>query len=449
MSDLASESSTTSTASPPARVSTWRVASASFAGTTVEYYDFAIYGTAAALVFPRLFFPAADPFVSTLAAFGTFAAGFLARPIGGLVFGHFGDRIGRKRMLVTTLVLMGVATTLIGLLPGYETAGVIAPVLLIVLRLAQGFAFGGEWGGAVLLAYEYAPPERRGFFASLPQTGPAAGVLLGNLIFLPVAALPDEALYSWGWRIPFLVSIVLVGIGIVVRLRIAESPEFVAVQRSGEAARVPLLEVLRDYPRQVLLVCGGFLGFGALSIVAATFLLGYATTALDVPRSAVITAILLGNVVQVVIVPLSGAMSDRFGARPVVLVGSVTAIAAIFFLVGTVETTSVGMITAGYVLGFGLLYCIGYGALPAIFAGAFDARVRYTGMSLGFQLSNVLGSALGPGIATILLQATGQPFAVAAYVGVMLLISMACLAVLTSQARPAAPPAVAPADRRR
>ncbi|TWF82075.1 sugar phosphate permease [Pseudonocardia hierapolitana] len=437
-----------SSTEPPSRtVSTWRVASASFAGTTVEYYDFAIYGTAAALVFPRLFFPAADPFVGSLAAFGTFAAGFLARPVGGLVFGHFGDRIGRKRMLVTTLVLMGVATTLIGLLPGYASAGAIAPVLLVLLRLVQGFAFGGEWGGAVLLAYEYAPPHRRGFFASLPQTGPAAGVLLGNLVFLPVAALPDEALLSWGWRVPFLVSIVLVGIGIVVRLRIAESPEFVAVQRAGAAAKVPLWEVLRHYPRQVLLVCGGFLGFGALSIVAATFLLGHATTTLGVDRSSVITAILLGNVVQLVVVPLSGAMADRFGPRPVVLTGSVTAIAAIFLLVAAVETTNVGMIVAGYVLGFGLLYCIGYGAQPAIYAGAFDARVRYTGMSLGFQLSNVLGSALGPGIATIVLQVTGQPLMVAGYVAAMLLISMACLAVLTSPARSVAPVPALPADQ--
>ncbi|WP_158228103.1 MFS transporter [Pseudonocardia sp. MH-G8] len=421
-------------------MSTWRVASASFAGTTVEYYDFAIYGTAAALVFPRLFFPAADPFLGTLAAFGTFAAGFLARPIGGLVFGHFGDRIGRKRMLVVTLVLMGVATTAIGLLPGYASAGALAPALLIGLRLVQGFAFGGEWGGAVLLAYEYAPPERRGFFASLPQTGPAAGVLLGNLVFLPVAALPDAALYSWGWRVPFLVSIVLIVFGIVVRLRIAESPEFVQVQRSGTEARVPLFEVLRHYPWKVLLVCGGFLGFGTLPIVATTFLLGYGTT-IGVDRTSMITAILLGNVVQLVVVPLSGALSDRIGARPIVLVGSVTAIAAIFLLVAAVGTGSFGVIVAGYVFGFGFLYCIGYGAQPAVYARAFDARVRYTGMSLGFQLSNVLGSALGPGIATIVLRVTGQPMAVAGYVGLMLLISMACLAVLTGRTHAAAVPA--------
>jgi MHS family shikimate/dehydroshikimate transporter-like MFS transporter len=436
-----------STSPPQSRtVSTWRVASASFAGTTVEYYDFAIYGTAAALVFPRLFFPSADPFLSTLAAFGTFAAGFLARPIGGLVIGHFGDRVGRKRMLVFTLVLMGVATTAIGLLPGYATAGVWAPVLLIVLRLAQGFAFGGEWGGAVLLAYEYAPPERRGFFASLPQTGPAAGVLLGNLIFLPIAGLSDEALFSWGWRVPFLVSIALVAFGIVVRLRIAESPVFVEVQRKGSEVKVPLWEVLRRHPQQVLLVCGGFLGFGALSIVSATFLLGHATNTVGVDRSAVITAILLANVVQIVVVPLSGAMSDRFGARPVVLLGSITAILGITVTVAAVETGNVGVIVAGYVLGFGLLYCIGYGALPAIFAGAFDARIRYTGMSLGFQMSNVLGSAIGPGVAAIVVQVTGQPMAVAGYVGLMLLISMACLAVLTRPARTAAvPPAVVPA----
>jgi MFS transporter, MHS family, shikimate and dehydroshikimate transport protein len=429
------------TAPSPGRVSTWRVASASFAGTTVEYYDFAIYGTAAALVFPQLFFPTADPFVGTLASFGTFAAGFLARPVGGVLFGHFGDRVGRKRMLVITLVLMGLATTAIGLLPGYASVGALAPTLLIVLRLAQGIAFGGEWGGAVLLAYEYAPPDRRGFFASLPQTGPAAGVLLGNLVFLPVAALPDDDLYSWGWRIPFLASILLIAIGIVVRLRIAESPEFVAVQEAGAEARVPLFDVLRHHLREVLLVCGGFLGFGALSIVAATFLLSHATVTLGVDRFAVITAILLANVVQVGVVPLSGWLADRYGPRPVVLTGAVASIVGIFVLVAAVETRDVGLITLGYVLGFGVLYCIGYGAQPSVYAGAFDARVRYTGMSLGFQLATVLGSAVGPGVSAIILQTTGQPFAVAAYVGAMLVISLGCLAVLTRRPRTVAVPA--------
>jgi MFS family permease len=381
--------------------------------------------------------------VGTLAAFGTFAAGFLARPVGGVLFGHFGDRVGRKRMLVITLVLMGVATTAIGLLPGYETAGALAPTLLIVLRLAQGLAFGGEWGGAVLLAYEYAPPDRRGLFASLPQTGPAAGVLLGNIAFLSVASLPDEDLYSWGWRVPFLLSVVLIAIGIVVRLRIAESPEFVAVQEAGAEARVPLWEVLRHDKREVLLVCGGFLGFGALSIVAATFLLNHATVTLGVDRSAVITAILLANVVQLGVVPLSGWLADRYGARPVVLSGAVASIVGIFVLVGAVETTDVGLITLGYVLGFGLLFCIGYGAQPSVYAGAFDARVRYTGMSLGFQLATVLGSAVGPGVSAIVLQVTGQPFAVAAYVSAMLVISLVCLAVLTARPRAAAVPAAA------
>ncbi|MQA09543.1 MAG: MFS transporter [Pseudonocardiaceae bacterium] len=410
--------------------SAWTVAAASFAGTTVEYYDFFIYGTAAALVFPQLFFPADDPFISTLAAFGTFAAGYFARPVGGIVFGHFGDRSGRKTMLIISLVLMGVATVAIGLLPSYDVAGPIAPVLLILLRLVQGFAFGGEWGGAVLMAFEYAPPERRGLFASLPQVGPAAGALLGNAIFLPIAALPEGDLLSWGWRVPFLLSIVLVVLGLVVRLRIAESPEFEEVKKAGKQARVPLWDALRRYPRQVVLVAGSFLGFGAFTAVAFTYMIGYATDEVGISRSTILGAVLISTAVQLVIIPVSGALSDRYGRAVVTMSGAGLSAAGAFLLFALVDTGEFGWILVGYLLVTAGFISLGYGAVFALFAEAFESRVRYSGMSLGFQVANVLGSALGPGIAAVLLRATGTPMSIAGYLAVLMLISFISLAAL-------------------
>jgi MHS family shikimate/dehydroshikimate transporter-like MFS transporter len=236
-----------------------KVAGASLIGTTIEWYDFFIYGTAAALVFPALFFPEFSETAGTLAAFATFGVGFFARPVGGIIFGHFGDRIGRKTMLVLTLTIMGVATTLIGLLPTYEAIGVAAPLLLVVLRFAQGLGVGGEWGGAVLMAVEHSPAEKRGFFGSWPQMGVPAGLILSNLIFLAVSSLPEEQFTAWGWRIPFLLSIILVAVGLFIRLRIMESPAFRRVQETQTEARMPIVDVIRTYPKQVLLAAGAFL----------------------------------------------------------------------------------------------------------------------------------------------------------------------------------------------
>ncbi|MEU2003346.1 MFS transporter [Rhodococcus sp. NPDC019627] len=423
---------TESVVSPPADDATKvrKIAAASMAGTALEYYDFSIYGLAAALVFPTLFFPQSNAFVGALASFGTLAVGYFSRPLGAVIFGHFGDKIGRKPVLVITLVIMGVASTAIGLLPTYENIGAWAAVVLVSLRFLQGVAFGGEWGGAILMAFEYARPERRGFFASVPQVGPAVGTLLGNAVFLLVTLLPEDEMLSWGWRVPFLLSAVLVALGLIVRLKIAESPEFTALKAEGISAKVPLAEVLRSHRKPVLLVCGAFLGYGAFSVVALTFLVGYARSTQGVSSSITLAAILATCMVQIPVIMLGGYASDRFGRRRIMTVGPLAAIAGTLLLFWTINTAQPAWIIFGYVVGMGVLFTSAYGAQPALFADSFEPSVRYTGMSLGYQLSNVIGSGLMPLVATLLLKATGTPYAIAAAIVVALAVSMACLLAL-------------------
>ncbi|MDI9977182.1 MFS transporter [Rhodococcus sp. IEGM 1307] len=423
---------TESVVSPPAGDATKvrKIAAASMAGTALEYYDFSIYGLAAALVFPTLFFPQSNAFVGALASFGTLAVGYFSRPLGAVIFGHFGDKIGRKPVLVITLVIMGVASTAIGLLPTYDNIGAWAAVVLVTLRFLQGVAFGGEWGGAILMAFEYARPERRGFFASVPQVGPAVGTLLGNAVFLLTTLLPEDAMLSWGWRIPFLLSALLVALGLIVRLKIAESPEFAALKAEGTSAKVPLAEVLRSHRKPVLLVCGAFLGYGAFSIVALTFLVGYARNTQGVSNSITLAAILATCMVQIPVIMLGGYASDRFGRRRIMTVGPLAAIAGTVLLFWTINTAQPAWIIIGYVVGMGVLFTSAYGAKPALFADSFEPSVRYTGMSLGYQLSNVIGSGLMPLVATLLLNATGTPYAIAAAIVVALAVSMACLLAL-------------------
>ncbi|WP_052060901.1 MFS transporter [Rhodococcoides fascians] len=404
-----------------------KIAAASMAGTALEYYDFSIYGLAAALVFPSLFFPESSAFIGILASFGTLAVGYFARPVGAILFGHFGDKIGRKPVLVITLVIMGVASTLIGLLPTHDTIGVWAAVALVTLRLIQGIAFGGEWGGAILMAFEYAEPERRGFFASVPQVGPAVGTLMGNAAFLSVTLLPDEQFLAWGWRIPFVLSALLVGLGLIVRLKIAESPEFAVIKREGAEVKVPIAAVLRDHLKPVLLVCGGFLGYGAFSIIALTYLVGYARNEHGVSSSVTLVAILATCVIQIPVILLGGHLSDRYGRRIIMTVGPLAAVLATFLLFWTVNTGEPWWIVSGYVIGMGVLFTSAYGAQPALFADSFDPSIRYTGMSLGYQMANVIGSGLMPLVATLLLRGTGSSYSIAVAIAVTLLISMFCL----------------------
>lgn len=405
-----------------------------FSGTALEWYDFYVYATAAALVFPALFFPTENPVVSTIAAFGTLAVGYVTRPIGSIVFGHLGDRVGRKNALVATMILMGLATIGIGLLPTYGSVGVVAPALLIVLRMTQSIAYGGEYGGATLIAYEHAPVHRRCVFASLPQTGLPAGAVMASGVWLVVTQLPEEQLLAWGWRVPFLLSVVLVVVGLIVRLRIPESPEFQQVKKRRDETRLPLFATVRHHWRQMLLVGGAFIGFGSLATVTATYLVRYATTHVGVSRSAMLTAVLITTATQLVFLPLGGYLGDRFGVRPIVLVGAIGAAVAVFVQCALVDTGQFGWLVAGYVLCFGALGSIAYGPFSALFAAAFATQMRYTGMSLGYQVSNTLGSGMAPMVATALVFATGSVMTVAAYVSVLLLISAVCLALLTRQA---------------
>ncbi len=407
-----------------------KVAAASLIGTTIEWYDFFIYGTAAALVFGGLFFPTISPTAGTLAAFATFGVGFFARPVGGIIFGHFGDKIGRKAMLVLSLTMMGVATVLIGLLPSYATIGIAAPILLVVLRFVQGLGVGGEWGGAVLMAVEHSPPERRGFYGSWPQMGVPAGLILSNLVFLAVAGLPDAAFAAWGWRIPFLLSIVLVGVGLFIRLRIMESPAFSRVQETQTVARMPIMDVLRTYPKQVLLAAGAFIVINAYFYILVSYLINYATEAAGMSRGAILTVVLLSSVVSFFAIPYFAALSDRFGRRPLYLIGVVGMGVSAFLLFWATDTGSFWLVLPAHIFGLGAL-SVSYGPQAAFYAEMFGTRVRYSGISLGYQGGSIFGGALAPIIATWLFSTTGTSTSIAAYVAALAVLSFVCAYVAT------------------
>jgi MFS transporter, MHS family, shikimate and dehydroshikimate transport protein len=411
-----------------------QVAAASLIGTTIEWYDFFIYGTAAALVFPALFFPEFSETAGTLAAFATFGVGFFARPVGGVIFGHFGDRIGRKTMLVITLTMMGIATVIIGLLPGYAAIGVAAPILLVILRFVQGLGVGGEWGGAVLMAVEHSPPERRGFFGSWPQMGVPAGLILSNLIFLAVAGLPEEQFLAWGWRIPFLLSIILVAVGLFIRLRIMESPAFSRVKETQTEARMPIGDVVRTYPKQVLLAAGAFIVINAYFYILVSYLISYATAQAGMSNNAIITVILISSVVSFFAMPLFAALSDRVGRRPVYLTGVVGMGISAFFLFWATDTASFWLVLPAHIFGLGALSA-SYGPQAAFYAEMFGTRVRYSGISLGYQGGSIFGGALAPIIATWLFAQTQTSTSIAIYVAALAVLSFVCAYVATETYR--------------
>ncbi|MBD9727191.1 MFS transporter [Streptomyces caniscabiei] len=382
-----------------------RVALSGLLGTAVEFYDFLVYGTVAALVFGELFFPGADPAVGTIAAFGTFAAGYLARPLGGIVFGHFGDRLGRKSMLLLTMGLMGGASFLIGLLPTYDTIGVWAPVLLITLRVVQGIAIGGEWGGATLMVVEHAGERRRGLWSSFTQMGAPLGSLLSSLVVTMVVAMPREQFAAWGWRVPFLLSVVLLGVGLFVRLKVVESPLFTRVSKDRAQARLPLLEVVRRPRALVLAACVGIGAFTAQSLLTS-YLIAYAT-GIGYPRPQVLTALTVSAVVALVVLPCASALSDRVGRRPVVLAGAVASAVLAFPVLALVDSRSPGLLILAVVLGHGIAQSVMYGPLGALLTEMFGTRVRYTGASLGYQLATLIGAGFSPMIAGSLVAANG------------------------------------------
>ncbi|WP_053913202.1 MFS transporter [Streptomyces sp. SCSIO 75703] len=401
-----------------------RAVFASWIGTTVEYYDFAIYGLAASLIFAPLFFPSTDPTVGTLLSLSSFAVGYLTRPLGALVFGHFGDRIGRKTVLVVTLVLMGVATFAIGLLPTYSQIGIAAPVLLIIARLLQGFSVGGEYGGAVLMTVEHSSDRRRGLFGSLVNTGATAGLVLANASFLLVFQLPDDQMLSWGWRIPFLLSSVLVIIGLVARYSLEESPDFAAAKEQGTVREMPALEVLRNHLGTLLLVAVGIVAAGSAFTMATVFSLTYGKVALGLDNSAMLTALLPATAVILVCLPLFGRLSDRVGVRPVFLAGAASLVVLPFVWFALLDTGDYVLMLLGFALLF-VGYSANYAVVPAYFSQVFPPVVRFTGMSIGFTLGLIAGNAIAPAVSASLLNATGGWIAIASYMALTGLASLA------------------------
>ncbi|BBY14859.1 MFS transporter [Mycolicibacterium litorale] len=422
---MAATRATASVGTSPARV-----ASASFIGTTVEYYDFLIYGTAAALVFPKLFFPDVSPATGLLLSFATFGVGFVARPLGGIVFGHFGDRLGRKRMLVYSLLIMGAATVLMGALPTYAQIGVAAPILLTLLRLLQGFAVGGEWGGATLMAVEHAAPGRKGFFGAFPQMGAPAGTAIATLAFYAVSQLPDEQFLSWGWRIPFLASAVLILIGLFIRLSLDESPEFAAVRAEAAVVRLPIAAAVRRHWRQILLIAGAYLSQGVFAYICVAYLVSYATTVAGIDRTQALLGVCVAAVVAVVMYPVFGAVSDVVGRKPVFLAGVVAMGVSVVPVFALINTGEPGLFLLALVLVFGLAMAPAAGVTGSLFSLAFDPDVRYSGVSLGYTLSAVVGSAFAPTIATALYTATKSSDAIAAYLIVVSVISAVSVSLL-------------------
>lgn len=398
------------------QVSITQVAVASFIGTAIEWYDFFLYGTAAALIFNRLFFPTFDPLVGTLAALGAYAVGFVARPLGGVIFGHYGDKIGRKSMLSITLLLMGVATFCIGLLPTYQTLGIWASVFLILLRIAQGIGVGGEWGGAVLMAVEHAPEGQRGFYGSWPQIGVPAGLLLSTGVFSLVSRLPEEQLLSWGWRVPFLLSVILVGVGLFIRLRIHETPAFSQVKERGQEARLPVLDAIRAHPWNILLAMGARLAENGFFYVYSVFALVYVTEQLKLPRSMILNGVLLATVCELFAIPFFGSLSDRVGRRPVYMFGAAFSAVFSFPFFWLLDTQHTLLIWLAIVLGLSIGHAAMYGPQASFFSELFGARVRYSGASLGYQLASVFAGGLSPLIATALLNwSGGKPWPIALY----------------------------------
>ena len=417
-----------------------KVALTSAAATSIEWYDFFIYGTAAALVFPKLFF-AADlpPAVAQVAAFSTFAVGFIARPLGGVIFGHFGDRFGRKKALVTALLIMGAATTLIGLLPSYATIGVAAPLLLILFRFAQGLAIGGQWGGAALLAIESAPPGKKGFYGSFAQIGVPVGVVLANLVFLVMSAtLAPDAFQAWGWRVPFLLSVALVALGLYVQLVLEDSPEFKALEVAEEKVhateakvreRSPLLKVIAKHPKEILLAAGSFVASNGCFYLIITYTVAYATANLGVARSSILWAVLIGSAIAAPTLLITGAFSDRFGRRGVFMAGALLSGLWAFPFFMLINTGAFPAMVAAVTVALILMNMM-YGPQAALFAELFSVEMRYSGASLGYQLGAILGGGFAPMIAAALLAEYKSAMAISAYMAVLCFISLVSIFLL-------------------
>ncbi|WP_287420418.1 MFS transporter [Reinekea sp.] len=431
-----------------------KVAGTALAGTSIEWYDFFIYGTAAALIFPTAFFPADMPAtVALIASFSTFAVGFIARPLGGIIFGHYGDRVGRKQTLVVALLIMGGGTTLIGLLPTYETIGIFAPLLLVLLRFIQGLAIGGQWGGAMLLVTESAPSNRRGYYGAFAQAGAPMGVILANLAFLAIGAtMSDDAFLSWGWRLPFLASVILIGISMYVQLHLEETPAFkeleaIKLRKRAEGSikavsevvdpsevnldRSPILEALRIYPMRIALAAGAFISIQVTFYILIAFVVAYGTneSGLGLPRSTMLSAVLIASVVQLAVQFQAASYSDRHGRRGVYLAGAALLGIWAFALFPLIDTGNFFLIVIAISGGLSFM-AMQYGPQAAFYTELFSTQVRYSGASLGYQIGAILGGAFAPTIAVLLWKEFGIVY-VSVYIAIAALVTIGSVYMLT------------------
>jgi metabolite-proton symporter len=405
-----------------------RVVWASVLGTAIEWYDFLIYGTAAALVFNKLFFPSFDPFIGTIVALSTYAVGFVARPIGGAIIGHFGDRIGRKAMLVTTMMIMGAGTFLIGCLPTYNQVGIWAPILLVTLRFVQGIGIGGEWSGAVVMVIEHAG-NRRGFWGSLVQIGFPVGVAASAGIFGLMTQLPEESFLSWGWRVPFLISIVLVAVGFFVRYRLTETPAFMEVVVRQDVVKQPIVEVFQRDWRSFLLAVGITVSEVGLAYLLTVFVINYSTTMLGLPRQVVLNAVVYAALVEFVTLPLAGWLSDVFGRKALYMTGALASIAIAFPFFWLFETKDTTIITITLIVTMTLTHALLFGPKAAYMPELFGTRVRYSGAALGANIASAISGGFSPLIATALLAWAGASWPVSVFIialSVITVLSVLC-----------------------
>ncbi|WP_226087804.1 MFS transporter [Mesobacillus sp. S13] len=413
---------------------TWRVLIASLVGSSIEWFDYFLYGTMAALVFNQLFFVNEDPTVGLLLAYASFALSFFIRPFGGIIFSHIGDRIGRKKTLVLTLSLMGAATFAMGILPTYQAIGVAAPIILITLRLIQGLGIGGEWGGALLLATEYAPAERRGFFGSIPQMGVTIGMVMGTLALWLMSLLPEQQFMSWGWRVPFIFSALLVVFGLWIRKGIDETPEFKEVQQKGEIPKLPIVDTLRYYWKEVLITIGAKVVETAPFYIFSTFIVSYATSTLGFSRSAVLGSVMVSTVITTILIPIMGSLSDRIGRKKLYIAGTVAMMAFAFPYFWMIHQGSVLMLVLATIIGLGIIWAPITAVLGTMFSEIFDAKVRYTGVSLGYQIGAAVAGGTAPLVATALLAAFDNSYVpVALYIMFTAVVSLIAIWAVKSR----------------
>ncbi|MFZ0330318.1 MAG: MFS transporter [Acinetobacter bohemicus] len=399
----------------------------SMVGTTIEWYDFFIYGAAAALIFNKLFFPNLDPLMGVMAAFATYAVGFIGRPLGGIVFGHFGDKVGRKSMLLLTLVLMGIPTVLIGLLPTYESIGYWATFFLVILRFIQGMAMGGEWGGAVLMAVEHAPEGGKGFWGSLPQASAGGGLMLASIALGLVSLMPEQILFSWGWRLPFLASIVLLAIGWYIRVKVPESPDFEKIKEKAEEIKVPALQVFKNHPKELVTIIIARAAENAWFYIASTFALAYTTTQLGIPRQNILFATICGGAMVMFMTPLCGHLSDKVGQRNMFMFGLILLALYCYPFFSMLNTKDPFLVWTAIVVAIGVVFPVMYAPQSQLFARQFPAEIRYSGISISVQFAGVLGGGLAPLIATKLLSiGQGSPHLISIYILSMAIVAIIC-----------------------